>query len=81
VVKGHSDAVDSCLYAFRESPAYAYTPPIVKPKRGSKEFEDNFAEEMFRYQIEKMQKEKDQKEGQGYNWDLDPNGVPEWNRW
>lgn len=35
IVKGHSDAVDSCLYAFKESPAYSYRPPIIPPKMGS----------------------------------------------
>ena len=40
VVKGHSDAVDSALYAFRESPAYGYSPPPAPPspapKRGQR---------------------------------------------
>ena len=37
VVKGHSDAVDSALYAFRESPAYSYTPPAPRAKPGTAE--------------------------------------------
>lgn len=35
IVKGHSDAVDSCLYAFRESPAYSYRQPVAPPEVGS----------------------------------------------
>lgn len=38
VVKGHSDAVDSALYAFRESPAYSYSPAPIPPKPGSQEW-------------------------------------------
>lgn len=38
VVKGHSDAVDSVLYAFKESPAYGYTPPVKGPQIGSPEW-------------------------------------------
>lgn len=35
VVKGHSDIVDAVLYAFKESPAYAYRPPMEEPKKGT----------------------------------------------
>lgn len=38
VVRGHSDAVDSVLYAFRESPAYAFRTPPPAPKTGSEEW-------------------------------------------
>ncbi len=47
VVKGHSDAIDSALYAFRESPAYTYTPPVAPTIVGSPEY---FNEEVSRMQ-------------------------------
>jgi hypothetical protein len=31
----HSDIIDSVLYAFKESPAFHYSPPLVKPKYGT----------------------------------------------
>lgn len=31
----HSDIIDAVLYAFKESPAYTYAPPPVKPKPGT----------------------------------------------
>jgi hypothetical protein len=81
IVKGHSDAVDSTLYAFRESPAYGYTPPIAKAKPGTPEADQAFAEEMFQHTQEKIRKEKEMKDNQGMNWELDQSGVPPWNQW
>ncbi len=81
VVKGHSDAVDSVLYAFRESPGYSYTPPIRKPEKGTQAYDQAFAEEIFQHTLAQVQKEKEMKDGQGMNWNLDNDGVPEWNKW
>ena len=60
VVKGHSDAVDSVLYAFKESPAYAYTPPIKGPKYGSPEWAILEAEQMRQKNFEHVQAEQKQ---------------------
>lgn len=38
VVKGHSDIVDAVLYAFKESPAYAFRPEPEPPKKGTPEW-------------------------------------------
>lgn len=52
IVKGHSDAVDSTLYAFKESPAFAFTPPPPTLKRGTPEWaqdqEDRMRERLFK---------------------------------
>ena len=77
VVKGHSDAVDSALYAFRESPAYSYTPPIVKKPPTDQEF----AENMFQHNAERLEREKQMKDGHGMNWKTDERGVPDWLKW
>ncbi len=42
----HSDIIDAVLYAFRESPAYTYQVPIVKPKYGSEEWAKQEVTEM-----------------------------------
>jgi len=46
IVKGHSDAVDSCLYAFKESPAYGYIKPKEPLKPGTKEWGEEQEEKM-----------------------------------
>ncbi len=81
VVKGHSDAVDSTLYAFRESPAYGYTPPIQKPKAGTPEHEKAFAQDMMDHTLEKLKQEREMRDRQGINWEIDNTGVPQWNQW
>lgn len=63
VVKGHSDAVDSALYAFRESPAYGYTPPPVPKKPGSPEWaqeqEDQMRERLYNQIKAEQEAQKD----------------------
>ncbi len=44
--KFHSDIIDAVLYAFRESPAYAYEPPPEKPRPGTKEWAEAMENEM-----------------------------------
>lgn len=81
VVKGHSDAVDSVLYPFRESPAYGYVPPVQKPRAGTPEHDKETQEALFSHNLERLKKEQEMKDGQGRNWAMDNQGVPEWNRW
>lgn len=61
VVKGHSDAVDSALYAFRESPAYGYTPPIEAPKPGTREWAAQEEERMRERLFNQIKEEQDAK--------------------
>lgn len=77
----HSDIIDAALYAFRESPAYYYTPPIAKPIPGSKEHSDQVAQDLFDHNMKRLQREKEMKDNQGLNWETDNNGVPSWNKW
>lgn len=81
VVRGHSDAVDACLYAFRESPAYTYEPPKLKPKKNSPEYDSEFAEAMFEANVARVRQERENKDGLGMNWHVDEKGVPDWNQW
>ena len=81
IVKGHSDAVDSALYAFRESPAYAYTPPVKRAVVGTPEHDKETQEAIWDHQRQKMQQAKEAQDGVGRNWDLDNSGQPSWNQW
>ncbi len=45
--KYHSDIIDAVLYAFKESPAYAYEEPLPKAKPGTKAHADEVANAMF----------------------------------
>lgn len=83
VVKGHSDAVDSCLYAFKLSPAYNYTPPIEKPKPGTPEFIKSQEDQHIQAIMEKIQREKDMRDAKGGygSWQKNKKGIPDWNSW
>lgn len=43
----HSDIIDAVLYAFKESPAFAYEKEVEKPKYGSREWAENQQSEMW----------------------------------
>lgn len=45
--KYHSDIIDAVLYAFKESPAFAYIAPPKQPKYGTKEWADAQEASMF----------------------------------
>jgi len=80
VVKGHSDAVDAALYPFKFSPAYTYVAPPPEPKPGTPEYDRHVADKLFNHHVEKLKKERELKDGQGFNWNTDKQGVPSWNQ-
>jgi hypothetical protein len=81
VVKGHSDAVDSALYPFKFSPAYIYEAPASKPTPGTDAHAKAFEEQLLANHLAKIQKEREQKDEQGRDWELDAKGIPPWNKW
>lgn len=82
VVRGHSDAVDSCLYAFKLSPAYAYVPPAEKLKPGTPEYDRDQEAKHLQAAVDRLKQEKDMKEGKGgFGWNKDRKGIPDWNKW
>ncbi len=83
VVKGHSDAVDSCLYAFKLSPAYNYTPPIEKPRPGTPEYVRAEEDQHIKAIQERLKREKDMKDSKGgYGaWNKNKKGIADWNQW
>lgn len=48
----HSDIIDSVLYAFKNSPAFAYTKPKEKPKPGTKEYHDQEVDDMWNRELQ-----------------------------
>lgn len=64
----HSDIIDAVLYAFRESPAFSYQPPIVKPKYGSKDWAKEQVTEMEQKAEEHFKALEDSAKGFGWEW-------------
>lgn len=62
----HSDIVDAVLYAFKESPAYTYQPPIVKPKHGTQEWANQQVTEMEEAAVQYF--ENLEKAEEGFGW-------------
>lgn len=66
VKKGfHSDIIDAVLYAFKESPAFAYQKPIEKPKYKTKEWFEQEVAEMERAAEEHFEKLEQAENGFG----------------
>lgn len=55
--KYHSDIIDAVLYAFKESPAFTYQPPEVKPKYGTKEWVESQSEDMWNKALEHFEEQ------------------------
>jgi hypothetical protein len=55
--KFHSDAMDSTLYAFVESPAYAYSPPVVKAPEYTREWYLAQEDDMFNNTLEQLKRD------------------------
>lgn len=55
--KYHSDIIDAVLYAFKESPAFSYTPPVPKPLPGSPEWAERQTDEMWERALEQAQEQ------------------------
>jgi hypothetical protein len=66
----HSDIVDATLYAFRESPAYSYTPPKEVPKYGTAEWAQAEVERMEKeaYERAHQQIEEEKTKEEYLNW-------------
>ncbi len=70
--KYHSDIIDAVLYAFKESPAFGYTPPIPKPAYGSKAWAKAQEDDMFDHELEGLKKEHDAElRLKTFGWDSD----------
>lgn len=56
----HSDIIDAVLYAFKESPAFAYQPPPIKHQHGSKEWAEAEVTDMERAAEEHFTNQEEQ---------------------
>jgi hypothetical protein len=73
VIKGHSDAVDSTLYAFKESPAYAFDPMQKTLVVGSKDWYEKQAKDIWDREREHLE---NQAQGTNGGWPSDDGGWP-----
>lgn len=64
----HSDIIDAVLYAFKESPAFTYQEPIIKPKYGTKEWAKEEVTEMEQKAIEHFEALEAAEKGYGGEW-------------
>lgn len=64
--KYHSDIIDAVLYAFKESPAFAYEPPAKKLIPGTKEWADAQDKSMFEAELEGLLAEAEAAEDRGF---------------
>lgn len=74
------DAYDMVRYGLMSRPALA-DPPKLNLKPGTDAYAAHFAKELEQRVIDNMKQEREQKDGQGRNWELDKDGIAEWNRW
>lgn len=74
------DAYDMIRYAMMSRPLLA-DEPKNRHKYGSEEWSKQFEKELFDHNIERLEREKENKDGQGFNWNVDKEGVPDWNKW
>ena len=82
IVKGHSDAVDSVLYAFALSPAYDYKPAKFKAKPGTPEYireQEDLHKEAI---MERMKRDAAQSRGEDNVYSFPKvNGRDPWHQW
>ncbi len=57
--KPHSDIIDACLYAFKESPAFAFEAKLEVPKYGTNEWAKREQESFFDKAMEHFKKDDD----------------------
>ena len=82
VIKGHSDAIDSVLYPFKDSPAYYYKPPAETPKPGTPAYSDWQAKEFERGTMERLEREQKEKRAKDLlDWKVNEKMEPSWNSW
>lgn len=64
VLRNHCpDIIDATLYAFKESPAYTFQDPIVKPKYGTEEWAKKEVDDMEQSLIDRLMAEEDAAKG------------------
>jgi hypothetical protein len=74
------DAYDMIRYGLMSRPPIS--PPVkVSFKFGTKEHSDHFAMKLEENLVDKLKKEKENKDGQGIHWEVDKHMTPPWLNW
>ena len=81
VVKGHSDAVDACMYAFKLSPAYSFSDPVPKAVPGTPEHMKQFEIDVMEANMKRLEQQAKQNQGSEITWQTNPDGSNRWNSW
>lgn len=74
------DAYDMIRYALMSRPMLTDEPRKYH-KPGTPEHSEQFAKDLFDHNIERMRREKDNKDGVGLNWTVGNDMTPDWNKW
>lgn len=74
------DAYDMIRYAMMSRPMLS-DEPRNRFKPGTKEYDEQFSQTMFEHNMERIKKEKENKDGVGLNWNVDADMTPDWNKW
>lgn len=64
----HSDIIDAVLYAFKESPAFTYQSPIIKPKYGTPEWARDEVTDMERAAEDHFNKQAEDEKQSAWGW-------------
>ena len=54
----HSDIIDAVLYGFKESPAYTWEPPKIKPKEGTPQWAKEEEDSMYQAELNRLTQEQ-----------------------
>lgn len=74
------DAYDMVRYGLMSRPFITEALP-QKFIPGSKEYSDHQAKVLFDHNLAKLEKARENRDGQGMNWQSDDRGVPSWLKW
>lgn len=82
VIRGHSDAIDATLYAFKLSPAYNYKPAVEPVKPGTVEYYKLQEDKHIQSAMEQAKRDKNLQSSENLlNWNKDKKGLADWNKW
>lgn len=74
------DAFDMIRYGLMSRPMMS-DPPKLKHKPGTAAYAQHMEVKIEEHLMDKLKKEKENKDGQGMNWNVDQDMTPDWNKW
>lgn len=74
------DAYDMVRYAMMSRPLLT-DEPRKHHRPGTPEHDKQFAQDLFDHNIDRLKREKDNKDNEGLNWSVDQDMTPSWNKW